>query len=92
MSSSRLLALRLTVSKKVGDVRAFPVGADAVVSEYFSIFAEDIPSQGLGGIDTRATSIDLNINGRDLTIHQSPSILTSQRAGGTTGAGESLKS
>lgn len=48
---------------------------------------ESIPSQNLGFVDSKATVLDLTIDGRDLTIHQSPTILSSTRDGGTTGAG-----
>jgi hypothetical protein len=58
-----------------------------VVAETFELFAQDPPSQNLGFIDSRATTLELTIAGRDLTIHQSPSVLSSNRAGGTTGAG-----
>lgn len=66
----------------------YSLSADVLVSEYFTVFSEDIPSQSLGGIDPRATSIEVSINGLDLTIHQSPTILNSSRSGGTTGAGK----
>lgn len=46
----------------------------------------DIPSQGLGFIDSHASVLDLQLAGRDLTIHQSPGVLASSRKGGTTGA------
>ncbi|OBT78936.1 hypothetical protein VF21_02846 [Pseudogymnoascus sp. 05NY08] len=52
----------------------------------FLLFSQPIPSQSLGFVDQSATSIDLTIAGRDLTIHQSPTILSSTRGGGTTGA------
>ncbi|KAL5348388.1 Ribosomal protein lysine methyltransferase [Pseudogymnoascus australis] len=54
--------------------------------ESFLLFSQPIPSQNLGFVDQSATSIDLSIAGRDLTIHQSPTILSSTRGGGTTGA------
>ncbi|ELR04390.1 hypothetical protein VC83_02143 [Pseudogymnoascus destructans] len=54
--------------------------------ESFLLFSQPIPSQNLGFVDQSATSIDLTIAGRDLTIHQSPTILSSTRGGGTTGA------
>lgn len=59
-------------------------------SESFLLFSQPIPSQNLGFVDQTATSIDLTIAGRDLTIHQSPTILSSTRGGGTTGAGMSF--
>ena len=52
------------------------------------LFAQPIPSQNLGFIDPKATVLSLTVAGHDFTIHQSPTVLTSDRAGGTTGAGE----
>jgi hypothetical protein len=52
------------------------------------LFSQSIPSQNLGFVDSKATSIDITVGGRDLTIHQSPTILSSTRDGGTTGAGD----
>lgn len=55
--------------------------------EVFLLFSQSIPSQNLGFVDPKATVLDLTINGHDLTIHQSPTLLSSNRGGGTTGAG-----
>jgi hypothetical protein len=38
-------------------------------------------------VDAKATVLELSIGNRDLSIHQSPTILSSNRDGGTTGAG-----
>jgi hypothetical protein len=38
-------------------------------------------------VDSKATSLELSIGGRDISVHQSPTILSSNRGGGTTGAG-----
>ena len=54
--------------------------------ETFLLFSQSIPSQNLGFIDSKATSIDVAVAGRDLTIDQSPGLLSSNRGGGTTGA------
>lgn len=54
--------------------------------ECFLLFAQEIPSANLGFVDSRATSVDVTIHGQDYTIHQSPTLLSSARAGGTTGA------
>ncbi|TVY65520.1 Diaminohydroxyphosphoribosylamino-pyrimidine deaminase [Lachnellula suecica] len=54
--------------------------------ESFLLFSQSIPSQNLGFVDSKATSLDLTIGDRDLTILQSPTILSSNRGGGTTGA------
>lgn len=55
--------------------------------EAFLLFAQEVPSNNLGMIDPRAPAVEIPINGKDYTIHQSPSLLSSHRAGGTTGAG-----
>ncbi|KAI2469915.1 hypothetical protein F4781DRAFT_392293 [Annulohypoxylon bovei var. microspora] len=52
--------------------------------ETFLLFSQDIPSQNLGFVDPRSTTLDLNIAGKDYVIHQSPTILN--RPGSTTGA------
>ncbi|KAL6808018.1 hypothetical protein GGI42DRAFT_319486 [Trichoderma sp. SZMC 28013] len=54
--------------------------------ETFLLYANDIPSQGLGFIDSHASVLELQLGGRDITIHQSPGVLASSRKGGTTGA------
>ncbi|KAH6635577.1 hypothetical protein B0J18DRAFT_462652 [Chaetomium sp. MPI-SDFR-AT-0129] len=54
--------------------------------ETFELFAQDLPSQNLGFIDSRIATLELTVGGRDLAIHQSPGVLSSNRAGGTTGA------
>ncbi|ORY65260.1 uncharacterized protein BCR38DRAFT_457462 [Pseudomassariella vexata] len=54
--------------------------------ETFLLFSRDIPSQDLGFVDSRASTLDLVIADRDYVIHQSPAVLSSKRAGGTTGA------
>ncbi|KAL2856552.1 hypothetical protein BJY01DRAFT_202982 [Aspergillus pseudoustus] len=54
--------------------------------ESFLLFSQDIPSSNLGFVDSKATTVDITIHGQDYTIHQSPTLLSSSRAGGTTGA------
>ncbi|VUC21826.1 unnamed protein product, partial [Clonostachys rosea] len=54
--------------------------------ETFLLFSQEIPSQNLGFIDPTASSVDVVVNDREYTIHQSPTVLSSSRAGGTTGA------
>jgi len=54
--------------------------------EAFLLFSQSILSQNLGFVDPKATILELAIGDRDLTIHQSPTILSSNRGGGTTGA------
>ncbi|PGG96790.1 hypothetical protein GX51_07654 [Blastomyces parvus] len=67
-------------------LRAIGPGVEDVEEEAFSLFSQEIPSQNLGFIDSRANTIDLTIHGRDFEIRQSPTILSSTRSGGTTGA------
>ncbi|KAF2260758.1 hypothetical protein CC78DRAFT_536238 [Lojkania enalia] len=54
--------------------------------EVFVVFSQAIPSQSLGFVDARASTIEITVAGRDLTIYQSPGLLTSDRKEGTTGA------
>ncbi|KAJ4149804.1 Ribosomal protein lysine methyltransferase [Fusarium falciforme] len=54
--------------------------------ETFLLYSQPIPSLDLGFIDPRAASVDVSVAGHDFTIHQSPAVLSSSRAGGTTGA------
>ncbi|KAK1596446.1 uncharacterized protein LY79DRAFT_65078 [Colletotrichum navitas] len=54
--------------------------------ETFFLFSHEFRSSNLGMIDPKAAELSLTIAGRDFTIHQSPTILSSTRAGGTTGA------
>lgn len=55
--------------------------------ESFLVFSQAIPSQALGIIDSKASKLELTVAGRDLSIHQSPTLLSSNRKEGTTGAG-----
>ncbi|OQD81854.1 hypothetical protein PENANT_c025G01351 [Penicillium antarcticum] len=57
-----------------------------VEEESFLLFAQDIPTNNLGMIDSRAQSVELTIHGNEYTINQSPALLSGHRAGGTTGA------
>ncbi|KAF2662684.1 hypothetical protein K491DRAFT_700410 [Lophiostoma macrostomum CBS 122681] len=54
--------------------------------EAFVVFSQSIPSQALGIIDSKTSTVEVCVSGRDLTIHQSPGLLTSDRKSGTTGA------
>jgi hypothetical protein len=55
--------------------------------ETFLVFSQDIPSNSLGFVDSKATSLDFSIGGHDYEVRQSPTLLSSNRKGGTTGAG-----
>ncbi|KAJ5282665.1 hypothetical protein N7505_000645 [Penicillium chrysogenum] len=52
-----------------------------VDEESFLLFAQDIPSNNLGMLNPRAPSVEISINGNEYTVHQSPSLLSSHRAG-----------
>ncbi|KAF2475678.1 uncharacterized protein BDR25DRAFT_331481 [Lindgomyces ingoldianus] len=54
--------------------------------EAFLLFSQDIPSQSLGFIDSKAPALNITVAGHDLTIHQSRGLLHSDRKQGTTGA------
>lgn len=54
--------------------------------ETFDLFSQPLPSQDLGMLDPKSPTVEVTVNGRDFTITQSPGILQSSRAGGTTGA------
>ncbi|KAF2805550.1 uncharacterized protein BDZ99DRAFT_574469 [Mytilinidion resinicola] len=54
--------------------------------ESFLVFSQAIPSRSLGFINSKATLLELTVAGRDLSIHQSPALLSSNRKEGTTGA------
>lgn len=50
------------------------------------MFSQDIPSNNLGFIDSKAETIAIDIGRHDYDLRQSPGLLTSDRDGGTTGA------
>lgn len=52
------------------------------------LYSQPIPSMSLGFVDARASSVDVSVGDRDYTIYQSPTVLSSSRSGGTTGASE----
>ena len=54
--------------------------------ESFLLFSQVIPSQDLGFVDAKSTSLEFTVSGRDLNIRQSPTLLSSNRETGTTGA------
>ncbi|KAL9134483.1 MAG: hypothetical protein Q9175_004329 [Cornicularia normoerica] len=54
--------------------------------ESFLLFSQKILSCDLGFVDAKATSMEITVSGRDLNIRQSPTLLLSNRKGGTTGA------
>jgi hypothetical protein len=56
-------------------------------TESFLLFSQRIPSHNLGFIDPKAQTIDLTLAGKDISIRQSPGLLSSNRKEGTTGAG-----
>ncbi|KAJ5242928.1 uncharacterized protein N7469_001255 [Penicillium citrinum] len=54
--------------------------------EAFLLFSQDIPTGNLGFVEPRSATVDVTIRGDEYTIHQSPTLLSSTRVGGTTGA------
>ncbi|KAK1256394.1 hypothetical protein MKX07_008653 [Trichoderma sp. CBMAI-0711] len=54
--------------------------------ETFLLYANNPPLENLGFIDPQSSTVEIQLNGKDVTIHQSPGILASSRKGGTTGA------
>ncbi|EFR05098.1 hypothetical protein MGYG_08107 [Nannizzia gypsea CBS 118893] len=71
-----LLSLLDTIGHEVEDAE----------DDAFIQFSNPIPSSNLGFIDPRSSTVELTVGGEELTIRQSPTILSSKRAGGTTGA------
>ncbi|KAK4130018.1 hypothetical protein BT67DRAFT_446129 [Trichocladium antarcticum] len=67
-------------------LRALGTPVQSTEEETFELFSQDPPSQSLGFIDGKAAVLELTVGGRDFAIHQSPGVLSSNRAGGTTGA------
>ncbi|KAK0620297.1 hypothetical protein B0T14DRAFT_431553 [Immersiella caudata] len=74
------------MTKIVGLLQMLGDPIEAPDEETYDLFAQNLPSHSLGFIDPKAQALELSIAGRDLTIHQSPGVLASNRAGGTTGA------
>ena len=54
--------------------------------ETFLLSSQSFPSQNLGFVDSKATSLEFTIADRNLVITQSPGLLSSNRQQGTTGA------
>lgn len=55
-------------------------------TESFLLFSQALPSQDLGFANSKAKTLDLEVGGSNITIHQSPTLLFSNRNEGTTGA------
>ncbi|POR31196.1 Hypothetical protein TPAR_09638 [Tolypocladium paradoxum] len=82
------LVERLTAA--LGDELADPEEGDRgspARAETFLLYSQPMASHNLGFVDPKASSIDVGVGGREYTVHQSPAVLASSRAGGTTGAG-----
>jgi hypothetical protein len=54
--------------------------------EVFNLFTHSNSFQDLGMVDAQAEELEICVCGRDFTIKQSPGVLQSKRAGGTTAA------
>jgi len=66
--------------------------SDTLYEDTFAVLAHRPPPRNLGFIDRTSSSLSVTVNGHEFAINQSPQLLKSQRVGGTTGAGASLKS
>lgn len=58
------------------------------ISESFIIRCQTLTSLNLGLIDSDASQLKVEVGNREFLIHQSLSLLSSDRSGGTTGAGK----
>ncbi|KAK6333891.1 hypothetical protein TWF730_004074 [Orbilia blumenaviensis] len=54
--------------------------------ECFLLFSNKPDNRDLGFVSRTESTVSVSINSKDLTVHQSPSLLTSTREAGTTGA------
>jgi hypothetical protein len=61
---------------------------ELIGAEVFLVFSQSIPSRTLGFVDSKTAEVNVTVAGKDFTFHQSPSLLTSNRSEGTTGAGK----
>ena len=52
----------------------------------FLLFSQDLPTNDLGFVASKAITIEVDVDGHTYELEQSPGILTSQRGAGTTGA------
>lgn len=55
-------------------------------TETFLLFSRPRPPLDLGMVDPKSPTVDVALGALDVTIHQSPGVLSSSRSGGTTGA------
>ncbi|KXL50525.1 MAG: hypothetical protein FE78DRAFT_231786 [Acidomyces sp. 'richmondensis'] len=76
MASHKVQSFVAMLDKEIGDVD----------EETYDLFSSPSRLQDLGMVDPTASSIDLTVHDRDLTIRQSPGLLQSRRNEGTTGA------
>jgi len=65
---------------------AFGAAIEDPDEETFLLFSQSIPSQNLGFIDPKVSTIEVTVGSRDYSIRQSPTLLSSKNTGGTTGA------
>lgn len=61
-------------------------GSDHHASETFELFTCDLPSTDLGMVNEKSSTVQVEVAGQQYEIRQSPGLLTSSRAEGTTGA------
>ncbi|MCJ1244966.1 hypothetical protein MMC30_002167 [Trapelia coarctata] len=67
-------------------IRILGDGIEDPEEESFLLFSQSLPSQDLGFANSKAKTLELEVGGLNVTIHQSPTLLSSNRDGGTTGA------
>ena len=70
----------------INTLRRLPTHCLLRPAESFLLFSQALPSQDLGFTDSKAKTLELEVGGLNVTIHQSPTLLSSNRNGGTTGA------
>ncbi|KAM3538925.1 hypothetical protein ARSEF1564_008164 [Beauveria bassiana] len=88
MTCAELLESLLEPEIEDADEGSSPMLTDASppCAETFLLYSQPLPSFDLGFVDPRARTVEARVGGVDYTIHQSPGVLSSDRAGGTTGA------
>lgn len=64
--------------------------SDSHYEDIFTVLAHRPSPKNLGFIDSTSSTLSVTVNGHELAINQSPQLLKSHRAEGTTGAGAFL--
>lgn len=69
-----------------------PLNAETLYEDIFAVLIHRPPPRNLGFIDRTSTTVSVSVNEHEFAISQSPQLLNSHRAGGTTGAGRYILS